>query len=99
MLAAMADVYPNPAGGFHVGGALGLASVRAPNRSDPTMSSQDESGFGLSGHIGYEWWVANYWGLGALARIGYARAKGDDAGGTAVDKMTVFCLSFSATYN
>jgi hypothetical protein len=94
----MAGVYPNPAGGFTSAAHWARERARA-NRSDPTMSSQDESGFGLAGHIGYEWWVANYWGLGALARIGYARAKGDDAGGTAVDKMTVFCLSFSATYN
>jgi hypothetical protein len=53
----------------------------------------------LSAHLGYEWWVGNYWGLGALARATYARTSGDYGGGTATDKMTAFSLSFSATYN
>jgi hypothetical protein len=99
MLTVMAEGYPNPAGGFHVGGGLGLATLRDPNLSDTTTSSQDQNGFGFFVHAGYEWWVGNYWGLGGMARFIYAGTKGDYAGGTANDKLTVFALLFSATYN
>jgi len=61
ILAVMVDGYPNPSAGFHVGGGLGLASLRDPNLSDTTMSSQDQNGFGFFAHAGYEWWVGNYW--------------------------------------
>jgi hypothetical protein len=99
MLAVMGDVYPNPSGGFHIGGAIGLASLTVRNDSDPATTKHDESGLGLSAHVGYEWWVGNYWGLGGLLRFTYAGTKGDYGGGTATDKMTAFCILFSATYN
>jgi hypothetical protein len=98
MLSVMGDVYPNPSGGFHAGGALGLASVRDTDLPNSNRS-QDQSGLGLSAHVGYEWWVGNYWGLGGLLRFTYARAKGDYAGGEATDKVTAFTLLFTATYN
>jgi hypothetical protein len=99
MLSVMGDVYPNPSGGFHVGGALGLASVRDNDVPDANRSRQDQSGLGLSAHVGYEWWVGNYWGLGGLLRFTYARTKGDYVGGTATDKVVAFTVLFSATYN
>jgi hypothetical protein len=99
MLTAMAEGYPNPAGGFHVGGGLGFASLRDPNVADTATSKQDQSGFGFFAHVGYEGWVGNYWGLGGLLRFTYAGTKGDFAGGTAEDTLTAFALLFSATYN
>jgi hypothetical protein len=99
MLSIMGDVYPDPSGGFHVGGALGLASLQVRHDDNAPSSSQDESGFGFSAHVGYEWWVGNYWGLGALGRLFYARTRGDYGTGIATDKLTGFALCFSATYN
>jgi hypothetical protein len=99
MLSVMGDVYPNPSGGFHAGGALGLASVRDNDLPDANRNQQDQSGLGLSAHVGYEWWVGNYWGLGGLFRFAYARTKGDYVGGTATDKVLAFTILFSATYN
>jgi hypothetical protein len=99
MLSVMGDVYPNPSGGFHVGGSLGVASVRDTDVPNATRSSQDQTGLGLSAHVGYEWWVGNYWGLGGLLRFTYAGTKGDYVGGTATDHITAFTLLFTATYN
>jgi hypothetical protein len=98
MLAVMADIYPNHKLGFHVGGALGLASVSFRDNGDPN-GNPDENGFGFAPHIGYEWWVGNYWGIGVLGRFVYARAKGDYASGTETDSVSTGAVSFTATYN
>ncbi len=99
MLALMADIYPNPKQGFHVGGGLGFASLRVRDDGFANTSSNDENGFGFAPHVGYEWWVSNYWGLGVLGRFIYARTKGDYADGTATESITASSISFSATYN
>jgi len=99
MLALMADIYPNPKRGFHFGGALGIASLRVRDDRATASDANDENGFGFAPHVGYEWWVSNYWGLGVLGRFVYARTKGDYAGGTATESVTASSISFSATYN
>jgi hypothetical protein len=99
MVAAMLDVYPNPKAGFHFGGALGFASARARADEDAHASSRGQSGFGLAPHVGYEWWVSNYWGLGVLGRFVFARTKGDYADGKETDNITGGAILFSATYN
>jgi hypothetical protein len=101
MLALMADYYPDPKGGFHVGGGLGLAGVALRQDANPGGNSNNdsESGFGFLPHVGYEWWVGNYWGIGVLGRFLYARTKGDRDGGTGTDSVVGTTISFSATYN
>jgi hypothetical protein len=99
LLAAMLDVYPNPRAGFHFGGALGFASVRARADEDAQASSGGQNGFGLAPHVGYEWWVSNYWGLGVLGRFVFARTQGDYADGKEKDSVVGAAILFSATYN
>lgn len=100
LLLAMLDVYPNPKMGFHFGGGLGFASTRARADEDAQASSDAQIGLGLAPHVGYEWWVSNYWGLGVLGRFVYARTKGDYAtDGKEQDTSTGFAILFSATYN
>jgi hypothetical protein len=99
MVAAMLDVYPNPRAGFHFGGGLGFASVRARPGDDAQASSGGQNGFGLAPHVGYEWWVSNYWGLGVLGRFVFARTAGDYADGREKDTVTGGAILFSATYN
>ena len=99
MLAAMFDVYPNPKGGFHVGGALGFASLRMRADSSDPQNPEEQSGFGIVPHVGYEWWVGNYWGIGVLGRFLYARTTGDSADGRQTDNSTGAAVMFSATYN
>jgi hypothetical protein len=100
LLAAMIDVYPDPKGGFHVGGAVGLASFRVREGTDAQASSSEHTGFGIAPHVGYEWWVGNYWGIGVLGRFVYAQTKGDYASdGREKDTVTGGAILFSATYN
>jgi hypothetical protein len=100
MLAAMIDVYPNPKGGFHLGGALGFASFRVRADTDAHASSDGQNGFGIAPHVGYEWWVGNYWGIGVLGRFIFARTEGDYAAdGREKDTVTGGAILFSATYN
>jgi hypothetical protein len=99
LIAAMVDFYPDPRAGFHVGGALGMATLRVRADQDKYASADGQSGLGLAPHVGYEWWVGNDWGIGALARFVYARTKGAYADGTETDASAVGCLLFTATYN
>jgi hypothetical protein len=96
MLGVMGDVYPNPRQGFHVGGVLGFATMQARRSDDSNGSS---GGFALAPHVGYEWWVGDYWGLGVLGRLFYARTRSPYADGRQTDKVVAFTISFSATYN
>ena len=100
MLAVMLDVYPNAKGGFHLGGALGFASFRVREDTDAQASSGGQGGFGIAPHVGYEWWVGNYWGLGVLGKFIFARTEGD-YGPASKEKDTVTggSILFSATYN
>ena len=99
MLAAMLDVYPNHKGGFHLGGSLGFATLRVRADEDPLASDNGQNGFGIAPHVGYEWWVSNYWGLGVLGRFVFARTEGDYADGKEKDTVTGGAILFSATYN
>ena len=99
LLAAMIDVYPNPKTGFHFGGGLGFASSRVRADDDAQAGSSGQNGFGIAPHVGYEWWVSNYWGLGVLGRFVFARTEGDYADGKEKDTLTGGVILFSATYN
>jgi hypothetical protein len=99
MLGAMLDVYPNAKGGFHLGGSLGLASLAIREEDAARANSGGQNGFGIAPHIGYEWWVGNYWGLGVLGKFVLARTEGDYAGGSERDTVSGMSISFSATYN
>jgi hypothetical protein len=71
-LGPLLDVYPDPAGGFHLqaGGGFGLTSGVQPQGA----SGGSGVGFGLFAGTGYEWWISPQWGLGALLRLQYVSA-------------------------
>jgi hypothetical protein len=99
MLAALLDVYPNPSDGFHFGGALGFASLRIRGEYNPDSSTMT-AGLGIAPHVGYEWWVSNYWGLGVLGKFTYAHTEGDYAANSAIkNDVAAATILFSATYN
>ncbi len=99
MVAAMLDVYPNPKMGFHFGGSLGFAFARARADEDALATTGGQSGLGLAPHVGYEWWVSNYWGLGVLGRFVVARTDGNYGDGKEKDNISGGAILFSATYN
>ena len=58
------DGFPDPEGGFHVGGLFGLAAATISD-DDGTIEGGDR-GFGGGAFIGYDWWISDQWSLGAM---------------------------------
>lgn len=61
-LGLLVDWFPNPAGGFHIGGALGLGNLTMSNSADG--SSFGGEGVAWSVFGGYAFWLGRSWSLG-----------------------------------
>lgn len=80
LLGPFVDGFFDPKGGFHMGGAVGLAALAVQD-----LKVEDETdtltGFGGSAWAGYDAWVADEWAIGCLVRAGGAiTAKSADSG-------------------
>jgi hypothetical protein len=73
MVGPFIDIFPNPKSGFHVGGALGPA-VSVSYDDDENQQSV-AAGFGGAAWIGYDFWIADQWSLGAMLRVQGARVE------------------------
>lgn len=81
---------------LYVGGSIGYATTTVTGESQGVSYDTERlNGFGLSGHVGKEWWVSDNWGLGLAFRINYAWTKDGDQKVNFVQPV----LLFSATYN
>jgi hypothetical protein len=67
------DGYPDPRGGFHLGGMVGVASAHLSNRQD--FGFANAGGLGLAAWLGYDLWVAEQWSVGGLLRFSGARTS------------------------
>jgi hypothetical protein len=80
LLGPFVDGFFDPKGGFHMGGAVGLAAL-----SIEDLSAEGETdtltGFGGAAWAGYDAWVADEWAIGGLIRAGGGiTKKSADAG-------------------
>jgi hypothetical protein len=74
-LLVFVDGFPDPTGGFDLGGGAGFMSTSSPdNSSAPTPKT---NGLGVAIWGGYTGWVSDNWSLGGLARLGLARTAAD----------------------
>jgi hypothetical protein len=80
LIAPFVDYYPNPRQGFHFQAALGLATLtpRVFGDSATEQSTYLAVGGGLMFGAGHEWWVAEEWSIGVLARTTAAVVTGKD---------------------
>jgi hypothetical protein len=95
--------YPDPTGGFHFGGTLGLAYAFAKSPENSPFKNIGGVGGGLSLAIGYDFWISDQWSLGAMARLTGATLHGEttESGltGKEDDKVSAFALMFTALYH
>lgn len=75
MLGAFFDGYPDPRGGFHLGGGLGLAETNVQRKQ--AAGFKHAGGLGLAGWLGYDIWVADQWSTGLLVRFMGTRTRAD----------------------
>jgi hypothetical protein len=98
VIGAFIDGHPNPRSGFHLGGALGLSTLRA-DELGPDAGRLDMAGIGGAVWVGYDFWVASEWSLGPLLRFmaTVSRDQEDVLDTTAVTRS--LSLSFTALYH
>ena len=71
------DGYTNSRGGFHMGGTFGLAQARLTEKN--VAGFKTAGGLGISGWLGYDFWVADQWSVGGLVRLMGTRTSADAA--------------------
>jgi hypothetical protein len=103
MLGPFFDGYPNPRGGFHLGGGLGLASTRV--QREEAAGFKRAGGVGIAGWVGYDLWVAEQWSAGLLVRLLGTRTKADavatenNLAGSATMATRSIALMLTGVYN
>jgi hypothetical protein len=98
LIGGFIDGHPDPRRGFHLGGALGLTSLRA-DELGPNGDRLDMAGIGGAFWLGYDFWVGSEWSLGPLLRVmaSVNRDREDELDTTAVTRS--ISLSFTALYH
>jgi hypothetical protein len=86
-----ADYYPEPSGGLHFMAGLNYSVAQFDAENGP--DSDPASGVGLTGGLGYEWWIGRDWSVGPLARLHWASVS--DVGGKLTVLSPVFLLGFT----
>jgi len=104
MLGPFFDGYPSPRGGFHLGGGVGAARTGIQRREAAGFTHA--TGYGISGWLGYDVWVADQWSAGILVRLMGTRTKADaeateynnDAGSASMATQSI-ALMLTGLYN
>lgn len=78
ILGPFVDIYPDPTGGFHVGGMFGFANATVDTNST-SSDSASISGAGAFVHVGYDFWIGDQWSVGPNARFLWSSLKNDDS--------------------
>jgi hypothetical protein len=76
------DYYPDPRGGLHMQGAIGIANVRGLSVDSVNFDKDSISvGGGVMFGVGYDWWVSNEWSVGVLGRLAVGVTGQEDKAG------------------
>ncbi|MEZ4372194.1 MAG: hypothetical protein R3B07_15290 [Polyangiaceae bacterium] len=94
----MIDWYPDPNGGFHLGGMIGAAALNTKDGTGDEVNS-DAVGGGGEFFIGYEWWVAAEWGVGVAARLFSAMLVDELVIGRVTHSWTSGGVVFTGTFH
>jgi hypothetical protein len=95
-LGAFVDAFPNPSGGFHVGGVVGYSYAYL---SSDHGQSTTATGFGGGGFVGYDAWVAPELSLGLVARLTAASLTDSEGVPESTLSPVSFVVAGSMLYN
>jgi hypothetical protein len=93
------DWFPEPRGGFHVGGTLGFAVLSVANENGNFDNSVSENGIGGALRVGYDFWISNQWSVGVLGQFVGGRVSGDSNSVNERDTVSSFAVLFTALYH
>jgi hypothetical protein len=110
LIGAFIDGFPNPKGGWHVGGALGLAAITSDGKQAGSATAlalglgRDEStrldaGLGGAAWAGYDAWVGDEWSVGGLLRFAAAYGRSQHSGQNLDSRSAALTLMFTALYH
>ena len=80
LVGAFVDGYPNPSGGFHVGGTLALGGARLSADDNSAIDDFDGGGLGLGAWVGYDAWIASEWSMGGQLQFVGVLTRQDQEG-------------------
>jgi len=90
------DGYPNPRGGFHLGGTIGPSFARLV--SNTGFAGTKAVGISLAAWLGYDWWVADQWSVGGLLRLSGANNRSSHSSPDLGINTRSIALLFTAAY-
>jgi hypothetical protein len=94
LVGPMVDAFPDPDGGLHVGGTLGIAVLGLEDDA-----GNASTGLGAAAWVGYLWWVSSEWSIGATLRMAFAGTGRELPDGDATDITRSLGLGFTALYH
>jgi len=97
LLGFFVDGFPDPARGFHFGGALGLAGGHAQVKDSDKKF--DGGGVGLGAWLGYDMWVSPQWSLGGMVRFMGSLTRENSDNVNYQTSLGGASLSFTALYH
>jgi hypothetical protein len=99
LFGAFVDWFPDPRGGFHLGGTLGFAILSIADDSGNVDNTVSEGGVGGAFRIGYDAWVSSQWSLGVLGQFVGGRVSADTHSVTERDSVASFSLLVTTLYH
>jgi hypothetical protein len=103
LLGPFVDYYFDQKLGWHLEGALGIASMALGRgtRSSTVTGDKTMGGLGFMIGGGYEWWIADQWSLGGILRFLYVSTESnhDDAEVWSAKGYAFPEIMFGATYH
>lgn len=96
-LGLLLDWFPDEHGGFHVGGSLGIYTMKVEADNGP--SSDAAGGGGGQLFVGYDFWVGDDWSLGGLLALTHANTELDAKGFKQTGSTNALMLQFSVLYH
>lgn len=99
LIGPFVDGFPDPTRGWHVGGMIGIAGQSFQNVNATGNDSHTAAGIGGAAWFGYDFWVADEWGIGPQLRLMGMRTSDTKSGEDVAAFARSFTLGMSVVFN